>query len=56
MKGFLATFELTLAEQRTVVTLLLLFVLLFAAKKYHDGAFTHTAAIVQPSPSPGTRP
>lgn len=58
MKDFLATFQLTVPEQRTIIALLLAFVGILAAKKYHDSASATVAqtAIVQPSPSPGTRP
>lgn len=58
MKNFLAMFQLTLPEQRTIIALLLAFVGIVAAKKYHDSASARGAqtATVHPSPSPGTRP
>jgi hypothetical protein len=55
LKSFITMFELTVPEQRTIVVLLLAFVGIVAAKKYHDRSSAPTA-VVQPSPSPGTRP
>ncbi|MFN2475113.1 MAG: hypothetical protein ABR526_02075 [Chthoniobacterales bacterium] len=58
MKSFLAIFQLTVPEQRTAIALLLAFVGIVAAKKYHNSASATAAhaTVVQPSPSPGTRP
>jgi predicted transporter len=57
-KDILGTFELTVPQQRVIVALLLVFVFAFAAKKYHERVVDTraSAALVQPSPSPGTRP
>jgi hypothetical protein len=55
VKSFIAMFELTVPEQRTVVVFLLAFVGIVAAKNYYEKPSAPTA-IVQPSPSPGTRP
>ncbi len=58
MKRFFAMFELTVAEQRLIIVLLLIFVAAVAVKKYRERTNDHRAveAFVQPSPSPGTRP
>ncbi len=51
-------FELTVAEQRLIIVLLLIFVAAVAVKKYRERTNDHRSgeAFVQPSPSPGTRP
>jgi hypothetical protein len=53
----LATFELTVAQQRAIIVLLLIFVVAVAVKNYRERMNEQPpAAIAQPSPSPGTRP
>ncbi len=58
MKRFFAMFELTVAEQRLIIVLLLIFAAAVAVKKYRERTNDHRSgeAFVQPSPSPGTRP
>lgn len=60
MKRWLAVFELTLAEQRVVLALLLIIVAVVAIKSRAEKRDQENAGAVetfaQPSPSPGIRP
>ncbi len=58
MKRFFAMFELTVAEQRLIIVLLLIFVATVAVRSYRERTNDHrpVEAVAQPSPSPGTRP
>ncbi len=58
MKRFLAMFELTVAEQRITIILLLIVVGIAVATKYRERSNDHRAVepFVEPSPSPGTLP
>lgn len=60
MKRWLAIFELTLAEQRVIIALLLLIVACVAlknrAEKRDQESVVATETSTQPSPSPGILP
>lgn len=58
MRKFLDAFELTVAQQRVVIVLLLVFVAAMAAKSFWQGPVDRRlqTPAVQPSPSPGTGP
>ncbi len=59
MKRFLAMFDLTVAEQRTIVLVMVAIVAFCAGKTYRDKAAEQTPreeAYAQRSPTPGTRP
>ncbi len=55
MKRLRRVFELTVAEQRVVIVLLLAFVLIVAYQTHRERVRTATPPITQ-SPSPGTLP
>ncbi|MEP6822271.1 MAG: hypothetical protein ABI946_07985 [Chthoniobacterales bacterium] len=60
MKRWLAIFELTVAEQRVIIALLVLIVAVVALKNRADKRDHQNAVAAetsaQPSPSPGIRP
>lgn len=59
MKRFHALFDLTVAEQRTIVVALLVLAAFFVTKTYREQrseARTQQSTPAQPSPSPGARP
>ena len=59
MKRFLPVFELTVAQQRTILVVLLALTAFFAIKHHRERTLEERSiesSLVQPSPSPGTRP
>ena len=56
MKRLLAVFELTVPEQRVVILLLSILLIVVAARSYRAEKLTRAPVVVQPSPSPGILP